>query len=687
MLSPLSNALKSKNGISLTSYGKVVHLPSIKKVSQCHIDGIFTFLEGKTGSNFIQTIGENTRFSKPHSFIDTLKYPFVDLPKDILITFAKKFNIKSLQNSNLLKKYTENQQSKSYQRAMRGLLKNGDNFINQFAKKNGINPKDIDKFICDNKCNADFQSICDDTTKKLYALFDDNLAKDKAHYHTPHERTVVRLVSGITAAVMLGNDFYNKSIMNGVTEQEAIDSAKTKRKQEILATVQEAISQYFLLGAFASFSNNSKIGAPLLNTALGILFHITSRISTGREHTRIKINDGSQPSFLSINKFIDSVKENKHAELKKQKLEKDDKNHILSLKNILLATGASIGVGFALKGIKSTKIFNNLKEQITNLDFVKDITKKYRNFTVGEVWVSKDDINNLYNAYAKSGFIGVAKTHQPIFDKAFSNPKLVKQFKNPDGTMVEKILLGEYEKMSKIPFTNIQASRKELLHIPLMPIRFVTELFSYPYKAVHKILEGLKIVKKPEKIELKNEYHLLNTYLDFKEQLAKFGGEVNKDFLEFYRKHIEQNRISALNKETQSSVKNAAIGKTTQLMGTFGSLYFAMTDEFNNTAKQTGDKHKAEKDARLRGVNKIIRIATQIVIMGINDIFKIPYAKSILGAGAITAVCTILTDSISRTLSGMPFRKMNKEELEKYQKDHKEGALGTYYRALDKLTD
>ena len=122
-------------------------------------------------------------------------------------------------------------------------------------------------------------------------------------------------------------------------------------------------------------------------------------------------------------------------------------------------------------------------------------------------------------------------------------------------------------------------------------------------------------------------------------------------------------------------------------MGTFGSLYFAMTDEFNNTAKQTGDKHKAEKDARLRGVNKIIRIATQIVIMGINDIFKIPYAKSILGAGAITAVCTILTDSISRTLSGMPFRKMNKEELEKYQKDHKEGALGTYYRALDKLTD
>ena len=122
-------------------------------------------------------------------------------------------------------------------------------------------------------------------------------------------------------------------------------------------------------------------------------------------------------------------------------------------------------------------------------------------------------------------------------------------------------------------------------------------------------------------------------------------------------------------------------------MGTFGSLYFAMTDEFNNTASQTGDKQKAEKDARLRGVNKIIRIATQIVIMNINNIFKIPYAQSILGAGVITAICTVLTDSISRTLSGMPYRKMDKEELEEYYKEHKEGKLKGYYDMLDKLTD
>ena len=677
MSSPLHNIAKN---VGFTRYGKVAHLPAITQFSKCRLDNIYKELNGKLDSNFIQSINNETRYLKANSLLDTLKYPFVDLPKDFLTFISKKFNIKSLQDSNLLQNYAKAQQDKSYQRAMRGLIKNGDNFIAQFAKEKGINASELEKFICKNECNPQFKELCDSVVKKFYKLFDENLAKDKAHYHTPHERAVVRIVSGFTAAIMLGNDFYNKSIMNGVSEDEAIKSASTKRKQEILATVQEALSQYFLLGAFASFSNNSQLGAPLLNTALGILFHITSRLSTKRPLTRIDVPEKPQnQSQLTINKFIDNIKKGNVPTLNNDNQEKkENKKHLLSLKNILLATLASIGIGFAFKGIKSTKTFNNLKDTILNLDFIKELSKKYRNFTVGEVWVDKNEADEFCKTFLDINKMGSYKHYKEIFNNAF---------KTSNNSQTQKILLGEYEKMSKIPFTNIQMSRKELLQIPLMPIKFVTELLSYPYKAVHKILEGLKVVKKPDKIELKNDYHILNTYLDFKEQLSKFGGTINNDFLEFYKNHIQKNRISALNKETQSSVKNAAIGKTTQLMGTFGSLYFAMTDEFNNTAKQTGNKHKAEKDARLRGINKIIRIATQIVIMNINNIFKIPYAQSILGAGVITAICTVLTDSISRTLSGMPYRKMNKEELEKYYKEHKEGKLKGYYDMLDKLTE
>ena len=679
MPSPLHNIAKN---VGFTRYGKVTHLPAITQFSKCRLDNIYKELNGKLGSNFIQSINNETRYLKANSLLDTLKYPFVDLPKDFLAFISKKFNIKSLQDSNLLQNYAKAQQDKSYQRALRGLIKNGDNFIAQFAKEKGINASELEKFLCKNECNPQFKELCDSVVKKFYKLFDDNLAKDKAHYHTPHERAVVRIVSGFTAAIMLGNDFYNKSIMNGVSEDEAIKSASTKRKQEILATVQEALSQYFLLGAFASFSNNSQLGAPLLNTALGILFHITSRLSTKRPLKRIDVPEKPQnQSQLTINKFIDNIKKGNEPTLtnnNNNQEKEENKKHLLSLKNILLATFASIGIGFAFKGIKSTKTFNNLKDTILNLDIVKELSRKYRDFTVGEVWVDKNDAAEFCKVFLDIDKMGSYKHYTELFNDAF---------KNCDNTQAQKILLGEYEKMSKIPFTNIQMSRKELLQTPLMPLKFVTELLSYPYKAVHKILEGLKVVKKPEKIELKNDYHILNTYLDFKEQLAKFGGTINNDFLEFYKNHIQKNRISALNKETQSSVKNAAIGKTTQLMGTFGSLYFAMTDEFNNTAKQTGNKRRAEKDARLRGINKVIRIATQIVIMNINNIFKIPYAQSILGAGVITAICTILTDSISRTLSGMPYRKMDKEELEKYYKEHKEGKLKGYYDMLDKLTD
>ena len=107
-----------------------------------------------------QIIHNETRYLKANSLLDTLKYPFVDLPKDFLAFISKKFNIKSLQDSNLLQNYAKAQQDKSYQRAMRGLIKNGDNFIAQFAKEKGINASELEKFLCKNECNPQFKELC-----------------------------------------------------------------------------------------------------------------------------------------------------------------------------------------------------------------------------------------------------------------------------------------------------------------------------------------------------------------------------------------------------------------------------------------------------------------------------------------------------------------------------------------------
>ena len=56
-----------------------------------------------------------------------------------------------------------------------------------------------------------------------------------------------------------------------------------------------------------------------------------------------------------------------------------------------------------------------------------------------------------------------------------------------------------------------------------------------------------------------------------------------------------------------------------------------------------------------------------------------------IGAGLIVALSTFLTDIVSRQMTAMPTKKMNKEELEKYQKEHKEGFMSWYYNLIDKL--
>ncbi len=672
---------------SLTT-NKIVNYKATTRITNCALDGLNSTLSQKA-SNAIQVVNNEHLTKKPNPIIKTLQYPFLDMPRDILNFVADKTNWTSLKESGFLSNYNNKKQQEAYEQALRGLYQNGDKFIQEYAKEHNINPKDIENFVCNDKVNPRFSKVCNEVSKEFYKLFDDNLAIDKAHYNTPHERTIVKIVSGVVAAIILGNDFYNKSILNGKTDAEAKESAVLKRRQEFIETAQEALSQYLTLGAFASITNNSPIAAPILSTALSLIFRITSRLSLKRPIRRIKLPDKQTEikRYYNLEEYKKSIKENKSPEPQKVTTKKteDNKKHILSPKNIFLASLTSIALGFLSKGVKSTKAFNSLKDSFLKLPFIKAAVDKYHKMTVGEVWLNqtetKEFIDNITkNRSSMKRFYWSEEKERGILKTAFKDSKLVKD---------NKILLGEYEKMATIPLLNIKVSIKELLNIPLTPFKLVTELASYPYKAVYKICEGLGVIKKaPKEKELKNEYKLVHTYLDYKDKLQKNNNVADNEFLEKFRQHLEQNRIQALNKETQSSIKNIAVGKTTQLLGMVASLYFSMNDDYNETARQTGNKQKAQKDARLRGVNKIVRIVTQMAMMDVfNKTFKVSYAKSLIGAGVITAACTVATDAISRFLSGMPTTKMDKDELEQYQKRKDEGFLKKYYSAIDKLTD
>jgi len=678
-----SAVLRDGKNISFTGLntGKILHLEAIKNVSHCHIGGMFRELSKKVDSNFIQRINGEDVFKKSNALVETVTYPFTKMWKGWLNSFAEKFNLENLYNKQFLVNYRKAGENEKYERALRGFLQNGDTFLNGAAKNHKIDPKDIEKLLCENGCKEPFQGLCNDVTDSFFKLFDENLAKDKAHYNTPHERAIARLVSGTTAAIILGNDFYNKSILNGKTNEEAKKSADGKRRQELIENTQEAICQYVTLGGLSEFTNTHTMAAPVISTALGILFKITSRLSTGRSLTRINVPKrmAAPLKILSMNGFLDSIQNKKPVEFEEIIPEKqpsrDDKKHILSLKNIGLFCLASIVAGFALNSSKGKKVTDNIRKSFENL-IPETINQRIENFTTGKLTAGEDELNAFYDL--------LQDCRLADFKKYYQDYKLKNII-----TQDNQIYLGEYEKMTKIPIIGVEVSNKELLQIPLMPFKLMIELASYPYKIVRSALEGLKLIERAPKKqpELENKYNILNTFMDFRERLQKNNGVIDDDFIEKYEKHLQENILSALNKETQSNIDNRSMAKLTSIFGTFGSLYFATTDDFNETAKQTGDIEKANKDARLRGVNKIIRMTTQNVFLQLNNIFKVSYAKSLLGAGVITALCTVLTDSTSRILSGMPFRKMNKEELEKYNNDKKNGILKGYYNVLDKLTD
>lgn len=672
--------LNISSAMSKIKTGKVSHPDKIKSFSLSYLDNIYSDISKEVGSDFFQKNGEELIYKKANAFLDTLKYPFAQMPLEILNSFANRFHIERLQNSKILTNFNNSLESKKYERAMRGLLQNGDNIINKVIKEENIKSEDVKDFLIPNIFNPNgFEKESTKVADEFYKLFDENLACGKAKYNTTHERTIVKGVSGGTAALVMGADFYNKSIKNGKTDEEAKEEAKSKRNQELIETGQEALAQYFTLGAFSGFTNSHTYAAPLINTGLSTLFRITSRLSTGRPLTRIEPpeNKSSQLSkFLTINGFANSIMnkepiKNEEVTLQNNKTSDKDKKHILSFKNIVLACLASIGIGFASK----TKGAKYIKDVVMDFKPVKKVSEMIRNATVGELWLDEKEINSFKNILEKCRF----NNTQKYYNKKFK--QLVKKSKNG------KIFIGEYEKMSKVPLLNIEVSNKELLMLPLAPFRIAKEILGYPYKLVNSALQGLGIVKKPNN-KLKNEINMVNTYLDFKKQAAKFNNDIQStEFIEHYTKHMKDNRLTALNKETKSNVNNCDIGKLTALLGVFSSIYFSTTDDYNSTLKQTGDVEKANKDARLRGINKIIRTSVQCVFLSLNNLFKVSYSKSLIGAAAITAACTVLTDSVSRILSGMPFKKMNKEQLEAYNKDKKEGMLKGYYNALDKITD
>ena len=671
----LNNARQGGNFKGKTP--NIDNLIAIKKAANYSLNGLEESLIDsieKKSSGLIQELNGQKYIPD-----DTLKKEltsslkiFFGMPLDVIDFIVRKFPKSKLNDAEFLQKYRESVQLEDEIRALQGIHRNTSKYATEAMIKSRMYPTKNHGEYC--------ESICDVVTDKFNENLNKAMADDVANYDTKKERFATRLISGFTAALFLGNDFYNKSIQKGKTNEEAKKEQHIKQGQEIKENVCEAITQFAVFACFSKAVNKSVWAPAIIGACIGLVSRVVSRLSSGMRITRMEVpeNNNSKKQSLSINEFVKSAKKGNAEELLTQKQNEPDnvsknKKPVLSLKNILAFCALSIAGGYALRfGKNHTKIGQNIAEMLQNH------TDKFNEGIIEKKYASFDELVKLLSILILNKNKKLASTINNI----------ARKHADKDG----KVLLGTDFKTKKL-FGKIEVKTKDLKALKTAPFRFIKELVSYPYKIASKLedairnshlkAQGKEIPKKPE---LTKDIHgIKNLYKRFLEFEAKYGDD-EKKLSEEFGKYIRKMQLASNNSVTSSKGNNSKIAVIAQTLGTLTGMWFNMNDEFNSSVRNGSTKEEAEKDARLRGINKFFRMTVQLIISGsLNDIFSKQYNNSIASSSAVVAASTVLTDMASRVLSGMPSKKMTKEELEQYQKDHKEGVMSWYYKMIDKL--
>lgn len=684
----------NQNYSTVNFRGKTPDIDDLKKIRKfvnCGIDSLADNLTREVKAKIPKAIEEVQGIELPKKIgffrnaIEGVRDLF-ELPFDLFEDFISRFSNSKIADSSILQWYKKHALKENQHKALQGLYEDGTKFINEFAKDK-LAKISTQKDNCGDLC----REVCNSFVGKFNALLNKSMDFDRAVYDTKKERFITRLVSGFTAAVFLGNDFFNSAKLKGKTDEEAKKSQRLKQGQEIKENILEGLMQFGLLSCFSSFVNSNLWASALFGTAISLVSRIISRKSSGMRLTRADV-----PEY-SMKEFQKSIKENKKCKTQSE-MDKEAKKPILSLKNILLFCGISVAAGFTLRALG---LHTDLGKRISK--FIQDYSKKFKAKMTSSVVVTDNDVKKVADILSAAGEDALASSIRYDF---MNN---------------ESFFVGRTQKTYKL-FGKIEVSSAELKKLPLAPFRIIKEVISYPYKIVKNLaaatgiidnnancemvspenamkelrevlipsfVEKIKITEPIKRSELNkimdDPYNIRNLFLRFKQFENKYGANSDKLTQEF-ADYIKKMRLASLNNKTVSKVDNSKIAIIAQTTGTLTGMWFNMNDEFNAAIKNGSNKQDAEVAARKRGLNKFARMSCQVAISGaLNSLFKRQYQGSMIGAGLIVALSTFLTDIVSRQMTAMPTKKMNKEELEKYQKNHKEGFMSWYYNLIDKL--
>lgn len=665
----------------------------IKHIANCRAGQIVERLTSRIKENIRinpkaanYLIGDNLP-TKPNTLNDLLG-SFIDIvkmPLSVTANFASYLHEKfpdsevfnKLCKANLIKKQISTSTIKKDIGTLRGLYQKGEELI-----------KATEKGLENCECGID-GNHCLALSKGLDNALNDSMDFAKATYDTKHERFVARLVSGFTAAAFLGKDFFNKAKMSGKSDKEANKDKNEKVKQEVIANIGEAVSQFSLIATVPILVNTKSWVAPIFSAGVGFIFNIVSRLIVKRPLKRIKPPLKS-PLLNQIKNKPMNIEEFKNRSLKgslkdnsiynpaiyKENSNKPKKKSMLSLKNILIASAASVVGGFALRygkiKLTDTNVYKNLKETFGNSMLGKKFAKFKAN-EIEEIFTNEKEIKEIKDMFNSIGEKGVVDD---------LTQKATKLFKNATG---KNVLIGSKYKTTQL-LGKIEVPVVELHKALLAPIELVKNIIGFPYKRILSLAEAQGWVKKAaSQNKINDQYKIRNIITKYREYKDLYGND-NIKFHAKFKEYVQKTHEYSLNTTSSSKISNEKIAVPAQVLGMLLGITFNMNDDYNKTIEHGDSIEEAEKAARLRGLNKFARVGVQAAVVSVlNSTFKKQYNMNLIAAGAITAVATVLTDVACRILTGMPFNQMTKEEQEAYKKEQEKGISGKYFKFIDKL--
>lgn len=631
---------------------------------------------------------------------------FLELPLDWVDDILSHFPDSKLNNLGILQKHREHIAAENKVKAFHGLFDYGSDVLaNDKVNKKLLPPSPTDE------CLDECREVCSGLTDQFNERLNKAAELNKSIYDGKKERFDTRMISGLTGALFLGNDFYNSAILKGKSNEDAEKAKRKKQGQEIKENLIEGFAQYGVMACFAKLSQSNIWFNVASGVGVSTVARILSRKMSGMRLTRMKAPEHS------MNEFVKAAKNNESYKTQSER-DEEAKKPILSLKNIFLGCAAIIGTGFALKKMGST---TTIGKNITG--YINSIKEKSYKSSIEDIMVRPYELQNMAAISKKYGEDNFGSIIESIIKG------------NADKTLID---IGEKYKVIKLP-GGITITKRALKKAALTPFSMVKEFITYPYKLASKFTNAIadsqlnnKIKNKEAELfdakkqasmtknsfelrdalknvarietnleELKEEaarkikrtgsqrlhdrYNIKNIYLRYKKYEEKFGSDPQR-LEEEFGKYIQKLRTASMNNQTSSKIDNSQIAVLAGITGTLSGMWFNMNDEYNAAIRNGDNKQEAEKAARKRGLNKFARMTSQVAISGaLNKLFRAQYQGSLIGAGIVVAVSTVLTDTVSRLLTAMPTKKMNKAELEQYQENHKNGKMAWYYNLIDKL--